>query len=132
MSTLTYISMDNNTHELVFNEATRKATDEFIALWAKWQTMQSGNLYIVLDMRPAGMVPLRYLTKQMKKMLAKHVEGENVYIAIVLDDPQMLMVTQVLLRTIVKRQPVQYFTQVEKAHLWIKIEQKKAQARNAR
>ena len=130
MSTISYISMDNNTHELVFNEASRRAIDDFIALWQRWQTRQSGNLYIVLDMRPAGMVPLRYLTKQMKKRLATQNDGDHVYIAMVLDDPQMLTVTQELLRTIVKRQPVQYFTAVEKAHLWIKIEQRKAQSRH--
>lgn len=130
MSALTVVSVDNNVHELVFNEASRQAADEFLSMWAAlYERNEANMLYIVLDMRDSGMLPLRYLTTQMRDMLQQHPDRESAHIAIVLDDPQILSVTQALMRTIIRRQRVQYFTQMDKAYFWLEIEKKKARQR---
>jgi len=128
MPVITHITLDDNIHELVFSESSRRAIDHFLDMLVQFYSENGDdNLYFVLDMRESGMLPLRYLTKELRALLEAYPDREAARIALVLDDPQMLNVTRALLNTIVRRDRVQYFTQVDKARLWLQIEQKKQQ-----
>ncbi|MGB7340181.1 MAG: hypothetical protein WBC91_14890 [Phototrophicaceae bacterium] len=122
MSVITHVALDNNSHELVFAEASRNAIDQFLGMLVEFFEASNGEaFYIVLDMRHSGMLPLRYLTKSLRRVLERYPDHTRASIAIVLEDPQLLDVTRALLRTIMHREVVQYFTQIDKAHLWLKI-----------
>lgn len=126
MSVITHLALDNNIHELVFVEASHDAIDQFLGMLVDFYEETNGdNPYIILDMRESGMLPLRYLTKSLRRLFERYPEHESAKIALVLEDPQMLNVTRALLRTIMKRESVQYFTKMDKARLWLKIEQNK-------
>lgn len=126
MSIITHLALDNNIHELVFAEASHDAIDQFLGMLVDFYEETNGdNPYIILDMRESGMLPLRYLTKSLRRLFERYPEHESAKIALVLEDPQMLNVTRALLRTIMKRESVQYFTKMDKARLWLKIEQNK-------
>ena len=120
MPVITHITLDDNIHELVFSESSRRAIDHFLDMLVQFYSENGDdNLYFVLDMRESGMLPLRYLTKELRALLEAYPDREAARIALVLDDPQMLNVTRALLNTIVRRDRVQYFTQVDKARLWL-------------
>lgn len=126
MPVITHITLDDNIHELVFTESSRRTIDHFLDMLVQFYGENTDdNLYFVLDMCESGMLPLRYLTKELGHVLEAYPEREAARIALVLDDPQMLNVTRALLDTIVRRDRVQYFTQIDKARLWLQLEQKK-------
>ncbi len=126
MPVITHVSLENNIHELVFSEASRNAIDQFLEMLVSfYQETPGEHPYIILDMRESGMLPLRYLTKSLRRLFERYPEHESANIAIVLEDPQMLHVTRALLRTIMRRETVQYFTKIEKARFWLKLEQNK-------
>lgn len=126
MSLITHVAHNNNIHELVFTESSRSVIDHFLKMMNRFYQQSNGeSLYLIMDMRQSGMLPLRYLTKSLRQLLEQHADTASTNIAIVLEDPQMLNVTRALLRTFMHRDSVQYFTDIEKAHLWLQIEQTK-------
>lgn len=128
MSVITHVSLDNNIHELAFAESSRDAIDQFLGLLVDFYQNSNGETaYIVLDMRESGMLPLRYLTKSLRKLFEYYPVNQSAKFAVVLEDPQMLNVTYALLRTIMIPDSVQYFTQIEEARIWLQLEQNKWQ-----
>ena len=126
MSVITHVPLDNNIHELVFEESSRDAIDQFLGMLVDFYQNEDGeNPYIILDMRESGMLPLRYLTTSLRQLFEYYPEHEPAKIALVMEDPQMLDVARALLQTIMKRESVQYFTKMDKARLWLQIEQNK-------
>lgn len=130
MPVITHITLDNNIHELVFAESSRQAINQFLdKLVEFYEQAGDEHLYIVLDMRQSGMLPLRSLTQSLRSLLQTYPDHDAATIALVLDDPQMLDVTEALLKTIMRRDTIQYFTQLDKARLWLSIEQNKSNKR---
>lgn len=126
MSLITHLRQKNNVHELAFTEASRRSTDQLITLLADfYRKPQSESIYLVLDMRASGMLPLRYLTVEMRRLNEEYTNHAPIYIAIVLKDTSLIDVTSALMKTIMRRDSVQYFTILEKARLWLDIEQRK-------
>ncbi|MEO1288485.1 MAG: hypothetical protein AAFV93_12015 [Chloroflexota bacterium] len=123
MAIITHVARNKHIHEVVFTESSRGAIDQFLSMLSKIYEQSNGlPIYIVLDMRHSGMLPLRYLTKSLRRTLEQFPNRPPANIAIVLEDPQMLNVTRALLRTITHRESVQYFTQIDKARLWLQLE----------
>ena len=126
MSLITHLRQKNNVHELEFTEASRLSTDQFITLLADfYRESQSVSIYLILDMRISGMLPLRYLTLELRRLNEEYVNHVPIYIAIVLKDPSIIEVASALMRTIMRRDSTQYFTDIDKARLWLDIEQRK-------
>lgn len=128
MPVITHVALDNNIHELVFAESSHDAIDQFLVMLIDFYKEANDNsAYVVLDMRESGMLPLRYLTKSLRRLFEQYPVKETAKIALVLEDPQMLNVTRALLGTIMRRESVQYFTQIEEARTWLQLEQNKWQ-----
>jgi hypothetical protein len=126
MSLITHLRQDNNVHELAFTEASRRSTDQLITILADfYRNPQSESIYLLLDMRDSGMLPLRYLTLEMRRLNEEYLNHAPIYIALVVDDVSIIEVTSVLMRTIMRRDSAQYFTNIDKARLWLDIEQRK-------
>ena len=126
MSLITHLRQDNNVHELAFTEASRRSTDQLITLLADfYRKPQSESIYLVLNMCISGMLPLRYLTVELRRLNEEYPNHASIYIAIVLKDASIIEVTSALMRTIMRRDSTQYFTDIDKARLWLDIEQRK-------
>jgi hypothetical protein len=113
-------------HELVFQKASRASIEELTNLLDKMYQANTTSSYCLLDLRPSGMLPIRYLTYQMRRLHNRYPTHLPIHIAIVLDDGLMLNMSQVLLRTVMQRDRAQYFTEMSKAREWLLLEQKKA------
>ena len=126
MALITHHHTTENIHELVFEKASRASIEELTNLLDKLYQTNSQSSYCILDLRPSGMLPIRYLTYQMRRLHNRYPNHEPIHIAIVLDDGLMLNMSQVLLRTVMQRDRAQYFTEMSKAREWLLLEQKKA------
>jgi len=124
MAVITHVKLENNIHELVFSESSRRAIDQFLdILVGFYHDADANGIYVVLDMRQSGMLPLRYLTKNLRRVIEAYSGEQPAHIALVLNDPQLLNVARALLHTIMRRETVHYFTEVGKARLWLRIMQ---------
>lgn len=119
----------DDTHIFAFHQATRMAVDDLTQhLRTLYSTAKPEHpFYIILDMRASGMLPLRYLAYSLRALVSQHPNKPSAYIAVILDDSALVSVTDALLKTILRRDHVQYFTQLDTAQLWLQIERKKAQ-----
>ncbi|MGJ3239308.1 MAG: hypothetical protein ACFE0Q_11425 [Anaerolineae bacterium] len=126
MSVITHVRLEHDLHEIIFTEASHSAIDQFLGLLEQlYQRANYNKLYVVLDLRDSGMLPLRYLTKSVRYLFDKYPEQQFATLALVLEDVQMLNVTRALLNTIMHRETVQYFTRQDKARLWLQIEKRR-------
>jgi hypothetical protein len=126
MSTITHIRAEPNTHELVFSESSRRAIDQFIQMVHQlYKDTPDSTIYLLLDLRESGMLPLRYLTLGIRELIDSYPHHPGTAMAIVLDDPTMINVTSALMQTIMRRDQAQYFTQIDKARLWLQLEYRK-------
>jgi hypothetical protein len=112
-------------HELVFQKASRASIEELTNLLEHIYNTNPNSSYCILDLRTSGMLPIRYLTYQMRRLHTRHPNHNPIHIAVVLDDGLMLNMSQVLLRTVMQRDNAQYFTNMDKAKLWLQLEQQK-------
>jgi len=120
---LEYLQRADGIHEIVFAIASRSSIDE-LTTHLNDILLQGNNEahYILLDLRESGMLPLRYLAHSLRELLQKHPERSQIFIAMVLDDGVLLNVTSALLRTILRRDRVQYFYRYDHAKMWLQLE----------
>lgn len=131
MSAIEHTVHPNGVHEVMFSVASRASIEDLMTVMESvfQQTPPVNNAhYILLDLRASGMLPLRHLTQRLRELLRAHPERPRTCIAMVLHDQIMKEVTTVLLRTILRREQVQYFTRYDHAHLWLTIEQNRPAA----
>ena len=126
MGLITHHRTTEGIHELIFQKASRASIEELTNLLDKMYQTNAGSSYCLLDLRPSGMLPIRYLTYQMRRLHTRYPNHEPIHIAMVLNDGLMLNMSQVLLRTVMQRDRAQYFTDMDKARDWLRLEQKKA------
>jgi len=128
MALITHTRTDDGIHEMVFKKASRVSIEELADLLDTLYQGNSPHNFCLLDMRTSGMLPLRYLTYRMRLLHARYPGHHPIHIAIVLHDALMKDVSMVLLRTVLHRERAQYFADIEKARLWLQLEQHKVQA----
>lgn len=128
-SVLEYMQKADGIHEIVFSVASRASITE---LMTHLDDILSRNLdknYILLDLRESGMLPLRHLGYSLRTLLERHPEHGQIFVAMVLDDGVLLNVTSALLRTIFRRDHVQYFDRYDHANMWLRLEKYRAMMR---
>ena len=74
---------------------------------------------------------LRYLTVELRRLNELYSTHAPIYIALVLEDVNLIEVTSALMRTIMRRDSAQYFTDIDKARLWLNLEQTKQMKRSS-
>jgi hypothetical protein len=126
MELITHQRTEEGFHEIVFSKACRASIEELTTLLENLYEDNNPNIYCLLDMRASGMLPLRYLTYQMRRLQTTYKNHYPIHLAIVLQDSLMLDVSMVLLRTIMRHDRAQYFTDIEKAHIWLRMHRDKA------
>lgn len=128
---LEYMKRSDGIHEIVFAIASRSSIDELVIRLETILLQSIDAQYILLDLRESGMLPLRYFAHSLRELLARHPERAQIFIAMVLDDGVLLNVTSALLRTILRRDRVQYFYRYDHAQMWLQLEQHRAQLAQA-
>jgi hypothetical protein len=121
-SVLEYLKRADGIHEIVFTIASRSSIDELIAQLELILLDSRDAQYVLLDLRESGMLPLRYLAYSLRQLLERHPERAQIFVAMVLDDGVLLNVTSALLRTIMRRDRVQYFDRYDHAKMWLQLE----------
>lgn len=122
---LEYLQRADGIHEIVFAIASRSSIDELTThlndILLKQDKKHDAH-YILLDLRESGMLPLKYLAHRLRELLQQYPERAQIFIAMVLDDGVLLNVTSALLRTIFRRDSVQYFYRYDHARMWLQLE----------
>ena len=126
MGLITHQKTTDGIHELVFHKSSRASIEELTNLLEDIYNRNPHTSFCIIDLRTSGMLPIRYLTYQMRRLHARHTHHNPIHIAFVLDDNTTLNMSQVLLGTVMQRDHAQYFTDINNARLWLKVEQKKA------
>ncbi|MCA9913951.1 MAG: hypothetical protein KC496_11405 [Anaerolineae bacterium] len=121
-SVLEYMQKADGIHEIVFSVASRASIVELMTRLDDILTQHQDAHYILLDLRESGMLPLRYLGHSLRSLLQRHPEHGQIFVAMVLDDAVLLNVTSALLRTIFRRDHVQYFDRYDYANMWLRLE----------
>lgn len=128
MDPIHYSRYGDGTHAVRFYEATRQAVDTLIdmieGLYSDPENNE--NIYLILDFRNSGMLPLRYFTQELRQLNERYPRHKPAHMAMVLADANIIDVTDALLRTILRRDSVQYFTVMDSAEMWLRLERDKA------
>jgi len=122
---LQHEQLSDDTHRLVFEQATRESVDVLIiTLRQIYAATADKAVYVVLDMRDSGMLPLRYFTNNLRDFINSEAHQLDSYLAILVCENTIVNMSTSLLRSILRRDKVQYFTEPDKALLWFEIERK--------
>jgi hypothetical protein len=80
--------------------------------------------YCLLDMRGHYVLPLRDFSAQLKRLYRDMPENQPLFLAMVVD-AAVVSVLSTIVKTLVRRDSIQYFTQLDKGQLWLNIERNK-------
>lgn len=124
MSYVIYEQLSKNIHEVKMNRMNSAAIQQLFDLSTKiFSASDSENVYMLIDARESMLLPLRLLAHELRTLSRR--DGQvKACIAIVIANRSISNETTKMLETILERDRVQIFTQLEKAHLWISLEQK--------
>lgn len=80
--------------------------------------------YGLIDMRGHYVLPLRDFSAQLKRLYREIPENQPLFLAMVVD-ASVVSVLSTIVKTLIRRDSIQYFVQADKAHLWLSIERNK-------
>lgn len=126
MQLLKHIQNADGSHDLIFQDDNAYAVDEFLKhLRAIYQlTPNDTAAFIYIDMSSVQMYSLRYLATELRNLLREQQSSAPLHIAIVINE-SLVDLTSSLLKTILRRDFVQYFVTPAKARLWLTMEKNK-------
>lgn len=86
--------------------------------------------YIIIDLRGQYVLPLREFASPLKRFYQNLPENQAIFMALLVDTA-VVSVLSTIIKTLIKRDSIQYFTQDDKAHLWLTIERGKQQKKSS-
>jgi hypothetical protein len=124
MSHVTYHQHSEGTHVIdVLSEFGAQEAQEAIDMLGQIATSQS-PAYALMDMREHYVLPLRDFSAQLKRLYREMPEGQTLFVAMVVD-ASVVSVLSTIVKTLVRRDSIQYFTNMDKAKMWLSIERTK-------
>ena len=100
------------------------AVDDVIEMLQEIQHNASGKpVYVVLNLEEHYHLPLREFAEELRSVF-KSVDSSKLKLALVVQ-PSMVNVLEVVVKTLVSRQDIHYFTMTARAYLWLNLERKK-------
>lgn len=126
MSHIAYHQSADGTHTIdILSEFGSAEAQEVIDILAEIAMSAGGEpAYSLIDMRGHYVLPLRDFSSQLKRLYREISENQPLFLAIVVD-ASVVSVLSTIVKTLIRRDSIQYFTQADKAHLWLSIERKK-------
>jgi hypothetical protein len=86
--------------------------------------MSQSPAYGLIDMRGHYVLPLRDFSAQLKRLYRDLPENQPLFLAMVVD-ASVVSVLSTIVKTLVRRESIQYFTNIDKAKMWLSIERNK-------
>ena len=86
--------------------------------------MSQSPAYALIDMRGHYVLPLRDFSAQLKRLYRDLPETQPLFLAMVVDS-SVVGVLSTIVKTLVRRETIQYFTNMDKAKMWLSIERTK-------
>ena len=124
MSHVTYHQSGEGTHVIdVLSEFGAQEAQEAIDMLGQIAMSQSTG-YALMDMREHYVLPLRDFSAQLKRLYRELPEGQTLFVAMVVD-ASVVSVLSTIVKTLVRRDSIQYFTNMDKAKMWLSIERMK-------
>jgi hypothetical protein len=124
MSHISYHQTVEGTHVIdVLSEFGAEESQEAIDILGQIAMNQS-PAYGLMDIRGHYVLPLRDFSAQLKRLYREMPEGQTLFIALVVD-ASVIGVLSTIVKTLIRRDSIQYFTNVEKAKMWLTIERNK-------
>jgi len=81
-------------------------------------------VYVVLNLEAHYHLPVREFAEELRPVY-QSVDGSKLKLALVVQ-PSMVNVLEVVVKTLVSRQHIHYFTMSARAYLWLNLERKRA------
>jgi hypothetical protein len=124
MSHISYHQNGEGTHIIdVLTEFGAEESQEAIDILGQIAMNQS-PAYGLMDIRGHYVLPLRDFSAQLKRLYREMPEGQTLFIALVVD-ASVIGVLSTIVKTLIRRDSIQYFTNVDKAKMWLAIERNK-------
>lgn len=123
-----YSVRPNGIHQFEIAEYTDRTTDLVMDEINQIFFMSSDKrapLFILLEVQNAEIYYLRGIILRLKDVIRTFPEHKNFFNAIVLKDSTLLDIADTLMRTLIQREQIQYFTDPEKARFWLRLEKQK-------
>ena len=102
---------------------TARAVDEFIDCLSEFYHRHDDTTTrrLIVDMRVLDTDQIRLLALQLREVVAYQPRQMTIYFALVLADEQTVDIATALLKTIFRRDTVQYFTRIDTAQQWLAL-----------
>lgn len=124
MSHISYHQSSEGNHVIeVLSEFGLEEAQEAIDILGQIAINQS-PAFALIDMRGHYVLPLRDFSAQLKRLYRDLPENQPLYLAMVVDS-SVVGVLSTIVKTLVRRESIQYFTNIDKAKMWLGIERTK-------
>jgi hypothetical protein len=127
MNISTHTQDSRGIHWMTCADATKRAMSELMVKLRQIYSTESEDMYCLFDLRELPEMSAYRIAQQMRPIIEKHVSASHV--ALVLNE-DALNAPDIALHTVHNRNSVQYFTSVEKAEDWLRLEAKRAAQSN--
>ena len=126
-STYQYIVTTNKIHKFQILEYNEQIIDLLIDDINHIFHMVSSDtpIFLLIEMQNTEIVYLRQMILRLKDIVRTYPQHNRLYTAIVIEDVTLLDIADTLMRTLIQRERIQYFTDAEKARFWLRLEKQK-------
>lgn len=107
-------------HWMTCPDASKRTLNEMLIKLRQLYNAQSDDMYCLFDLRNLPEMSAYRLAQQMRPIIEEHASTSH--IALVLDD-EALNAPDIALHTVYERNSVQYFTGVDEAEAWLRLEE---------
>jgi hypothetical protein len=126
MSHIAYHQAADGTHVIdILSEFSGAEAQEVIDILAEIAVnARTTPAYCMIDMRGHYVLPLREFSAQLKRLYREMPENQPLFVAMVVD-ASVISVLSTIVKTLVRRESIQYFVEPDKAYMWLGIERTK-------
>ena len=112
----------NNIHEIKIQQSSSEAIDQLFEISDRiFTNRETENIYLLIDAREAKNLSLHLLAIELRTLSQRDGKVKPC-IAIVAESVTGIQETSRMLKTILERDRVEFFTDIEKSRLWIELE----------
>lgn len=122
MTSVTHHHHETNIHEIKIERSSSDALNQIFEISSRiFTNRETDDVYLLIDAREAKNLSFRLLAIELRTLSKRDGEVKPC-IAIVAKNTDSIQETTHMLKTILERDRVEFFTIYEKARLWIELE----------
>lgn len=125
MTLINHLVYQSQVHEIQTYHFNRNTLTQLMNVVSNlFVTADSSHLHLLLDLRQGNDLLLRVLAHELRRVASQH-SHISACIAIVITDSLALEFVEKTIHTILSRDRVHAFVDIEKAHFWLELERDK-------